>query len=162
MTPLPHRYQVRLVGGSSGYGQLSTAALPPLESAPPVEYDGPGDARSPEHLLLAAVQTCFLFTFRALARLSKLEFERLDIDAAGTVNRDGGVTRFTDIVLHPRLTIPAGMDRQRALQVLANSEKRCLVSASLSTPVRLQPEIFESDPRQPAAHGASSPVAVEP
>jgi hypothetical protein len=33
-------------------------------SAPPLDYDGPG-AWSPEHLLLAAVETCFLFTLRA-------------------------------------------------------------------------------------------------
>jgi uncharacterized OsmC-like protein len=30
-------------------------------------FDGPGDAWSPENLLLAAVQSCFLFTFQAVA-----------------------------------------------------------------------------------------------
>ena len=162
MTPLPHRYHVRLVGGPAGYGQLFAAALPPLQSAPPPEYDGPGDAWTPEHLLLAAVQTCFLFTFRVIARLSKLEFERLEIDAAGTVDRDAGVTRFTEIVLRPRLGVPAGIDHERALQVLENSEKRCLVSASLSTPIRLEPEVYESDPGQCVGHGASSRSMVEP
>jgi organic hydroperoxide reductase OsmC/OhrA len=139
---------MRLVGGPSGYGQLSDGALPVLQSAPPPQFDGPGDAWSPEHLLLAAVETCFLFTFRATARSSMLDFERLDIEAAGTVDRDGGVTHFTEIVLHPRLIVPPGVDRGRALQVLEKSEKRCLVSASLSTPVRLEPEVHEGDPRE--------------
>lgn len=162
MTPLPHRYHVRLAGGPSGYGELFDAALPPLRSAPPPQYDGPGDAWSPEHLLLAAVETCFLFTFRAIARLSTLDFERLDIDAAGTVDREGGVTRFREIVLRPRLTVPAGVDRRRALQLLENAEKRCLVSASLSTPVRVEPEVHESDPGQLVGHGASRNSTVEP
>jgi uncharacterized OsmC-like protein len=57
------------------------------------------------------------------------------------VDRKEGATRFTEIVLRPRLTLPAGADRDRAMRVLEKSEKACLVSASLSTPVRLEPEI---------------------
>jgi len=143
MKPLPHHYDVHLGGGPSGYAELSTAGVPALRTAPPADYDGPGDAWSPEHLLLAAVQACFLFTLRAIARLSKLEFTRLELDASGTVDRKDGVTRFAEIVLRPRITVPAGTDRERVLQILEKSKKGCLVSASLSTPLRLEPEIHE-------------------
>jgi peroxiredoxin-like protein len=141
MKPLPHRYEVRLSGGPSGYATVSTSGVPDLRSAPPLDYDGPGDAWSPEHLLLAAVETCFLFTLRAVAKVSHIEFVALDLSSEGTVDRQDGVTRFTEIVLRPRLTITAGIDRDRALWVLQKSEKTCLVSASLSTPVRLEPEL---------------------
>ena len=60
-----------------------------------------------------------------------------------TVERADGVTRFTGIVLRPRVVIPAGSDRARALHVLEKSEKQCLVTASLSTPVRMEAEITE-------------------
>jgi hypothetical protein len=43
-----------------------------------------------------------------------------------------------------KLTVAAGTDRQRALQILAKAEKTCLVSASLSTSVRLEPEVREA------------------
>jgi peroxiredoxin-like protein len=142
MKPLPHHYDVHLAGGPAGYAQVSSAGIPALRTAPPADYDGPGDAWSPEHLLLASVQTCFLFTLRAIARLSKVEFVTLEVDAEGIVNRQNGVTRFTEIVLHPRLTVAPGIDRARALAVLEKSEKACLVSASLSTPVRLEPAII--------------------
>lgn len=144
MKPFPHDYDVRLTGGPDGYAALSSGAMPDLRSAPPADFDGPGDAWSPEHLLLAAVQTCLLFTLRAVAHASKVEFISLDVDAAGIVDRREGVTRFTEIVLRARLVIPAGADRARALHVLEKSEKHCLVTASLSTPVRLEPEITES------------------
>jgi peroxiredoxin-like protein len=144
MKPLPHRYDVHLTGGPTGYAQVSGAGLPDLRTAPPVDYDGPGDAWSPEHLLLASAQTCFLFTLRAIAKLSKVDFTALEVDATGTVARQDGVTRFTEIVLHPKLTVPAGTDRERALRVLEKSEKACLVSASLSTPIRMEPEIQEA------------------
>ena len=144
MTPLPHHYEVHLTGGPSGYAQLSAGGLPELRTAAPADYDGPGDAWSPEHLLLAAVQSCFLLTLRAIARASKIELKGLELDAVGTVDRQDGVTRFTEIVLRPKLTVAAGTDRDRALRVLEKSEKGCLVTASLSTPVRMEPEIRES------------------
>jgi organic hydroperoxide reductase OsmC/OhrA len=141
MKPLPHTYRVGLAGGPTGYAALSTAGAPELRSAPPLEYDGPGDAWSPESLLLAAVEACFLFTLRAVARASKVEFFALDLDVEGTVDRQDGVTRFSEIVLRPRLALVPGGDRNRALSVLEKSKKACLVTASLSAPVRLEPEI---------------------
>jgi organic hydroperoxide reductase OsmC/OhrA len=144
MKPLPHRYDVRLTGGSSGYATLSASGLPDLRSGPPLDYDGPGDAWSPEHLLLAAVDACFLFTLRAVAKASKVEFTSLELSSEGTLDRVDGVTRFTDIVLRPRLTLGLGGDRARALSVVEKCKKACLVTASLSTPVRLEPDIAEA------------------
>ena len=141
MKPLPHQYEVQLSGGPTGYAAVSTKGIPDLRSAPPLDFDGPGDAWSPEHLLLAAVETCFLFTLRAVAKASRVEFLALDLSGEGTVDRESGVTRFTEIVLRPRLTIGPGTDRDRVLAVLQKSERGCLVSASLSTPVRLEPEL---------------------
>lgn len=143
MKPLPHQYEVHLAGGPAGHAQLSTPGVPALGTAPPVDFGGPGDAWSPEHLLLASVQACFLFTLRAVARLSKVEFAALALDASGVVDRQDGVIRFTEIVLRPRLTVARGTDRQLALRVLEKAEKSCLVSASLSTPIRLEPEIID-------------------
>ena len=141
MKPLPQIYSAQVSGGSEGYAVVSVAGLLELRTAPPADFDGPGDAWSPEHLLMAAVETCFLFTFRAVAKASKLEFTSLHLEGEGTVDRKDGATRFTEIVLRPRLTLPAGGDRDRAMRVIEKSEKACLVSASLSTPVRLEPEI---------------------
>jgi len=90
---------------------------------------------------MAAVVSCFLFTLRVVARASKVEFTSLELTGEGTVDRKDGATRFTQIVLRPRLTLPAGANRERAMRVLEKSEKACLISASLSTPVRLEAEI---------------------
>jgi uncharacterized OsmC-like protein len=144
MKPLPHQYEVHLTGTPTGYARLSAAGVPEIRTAPPADYDGPGDAWSPEHLLLASVQACFLFTLRAIARLSKVEFTNLELDATGTVDRKDGVTRFTEITLRPRLTVAPGTNRERALQILEMSKKTCLVTASLSTSFRLEPVIDEA------------------
>jgi peroxiredoxin-like protein len=141
MKPLPHRYDVRLTGGPVGYATLNAPGLPDLATAPPSDFDGPGDAWSPEHLLLAAVETCFLFTLRAVAQASRIEFTSLDVSAEGTVDRRDGGMRFTEIVLRPRLKLSAGADADKARRAMEKSEKGCLVTASLSVLVRLEPEI---------------------
>jgi peroxiredoxin-like protein len=141
MKPLPHVYGVELGGGPAGYATLSAAGVPELRSAPPVDFDGPGDAWSPEQLLLAAIESCFLFTLRAVARASKVEFTSLTLRAEGTVGRQDGVVRFTEIVLRPKLALARGVERDKAQRVLEKAERACLVSASLATPIRLEPEI---------------------
>jgi peroxiredoxin-like protein len=141
MKPLPHRYAARIAGGPDGHATLSSAGVPDLRTAPPLEFDGPGDAWSPEQLLLAAVQACFLLTFRAVAQASRLEFASIAVEAEGVVDRVGGRTRFTEIVLRPRVALPAGTDRVRVQRALEKAERACLVSASLDTPIRLEPEI---------------------
>ncbi|HUN57411.1 MAG TPA: OsmC family protein [Candidatus Binataceae bacterium] len=141
MKPLPHTYTVELAGDAEEYAVVSSAGVPELRTAAPEDFDGPGDAWSPEHLLMAAIETCFMFTFRAIASASKVKFTSLRVCGQGVVDRKEGVTKFTEIILRPRLTIAAGTDRDRALRVIEKAEKACLVSASLSTPIWLEPEI---------------------
>lgn len=66
------------------------------------------------------------------------------LSGQGKLDRTGGVTRFTEIVLTPVLTLPSGSDRHKAELALGKSAQVCFVSASLSTPVRVESEIHES------------------
>ena len=124
-------YEVALTGGPAGYATLSTEGVPALSSAPPKEFDGPGDAWSPEHLLLASVLACFMFTFRAVARGSNFDFLSLDLTGSGTVDRKDGVTRFTEIVSSPGSCCRRASDPDRANRVLEKGKTACLVTASL-------------------------------
>ena len=115
--------------------QRSPQKASAVGSAPPKDFDGPGDAWGPEHLLLAAVATCFMFTFRAVAHASKFEFMTLDLSGSGTVDSKDGVTRFTEITLRTRLKLPAGGDQERVRKILEKGKNACLVTASLSVPM---------------------------
>jgi peroxiredoxin-like protein len=143
MKPLPHTYRTRLTGGLSGYAELSAPGVPNLQTAPPADFDGPGDAWSPELFLVAAVETCFLFTLRSVARLSKIDIISVDVTAEGTVNRQDGVTCFTGIMLRPSVVVAAGTDHDKTRRALEKAEKACLVSASLKTPISLEAQITE-------------------
>jgi peroxiredoxin-like protein len=141
MKPLPHRYGVRIAGGPEGHATLTSAGVPDLPTAAPLDFDGPGDAWSPEQLLVGAVEACFLLTFRAIAQASGIEFTSLAVEGEGIVDRANGGMRFTEIVLRPRLAVPAGVDATRVRRALERAERTCLVSASLSTPIRLEPDL---------------------
>jgi len=131
MHPFPHRYQVQASATPDGDVPISAPRMPTLQTAPPVEFDGPGDRWSPESLLCAAVADCFVLSFRAVAKASKFEWRALACDVEGTLNRVEGKSFFTHFVVKARLQVPAGIDRERATRLLEKSEQVCLISSSL-------------------------------
>ena len=77
MQDLPHHYQVNASAEVDGNVVLKADDLPQIITAPPAEFGGPGDQWSPETLLVGAVANCFVLTFRAIARASKLDWSNL-------------------------------------------------------------------------------------
>ena len=154
MQPLPHIYSVAASGSAEGSVPLSAAGMPPLISAPPREFGGPGDQWSPESLLAAAVASCFILTFRAMARASRLPWTNLDCSVEATLERAEGVTHFTRIVTRATLTVPDGTSTVLCERVLNKAEEGCLVANSLRSKRELQMEIVkaavDSPEREPA------------
>lgn len=132
MQQLPHNYRVGARAEAEGAVTLSAEGLPELPSDAPAEFDGPGNAWSPESLLTAAVVDCLVLSFRAVARASSFEWTSLECDAVGTLDRVDGVNRFTRFEIDARLTLPAGGDTARGEKLLAKAEQLCLVTNSLN------------------------------
>jgi len=132
MHPYPHRYTVTAAGAASGNVTLSSHALADIESAPPAQFNGPGDRWSPETLLCAAVADCLVLTFRAIARASRFEWHEIHCSTEGVLDRLDGVSRFIRFASHVCLTIPNGTDEARARQLVEKSEHGCLVTNSLN------------------------------
>jgi len=117
-----------------------------INFAAPPEFGGEPGLWTPEHLLLAAVSTCFTATFRAIAEFSKLEFGGLELNTHGEVAKQEGGLRFTRILLKPVLTIHDEKDRERAGRLLEKAERVCLVSRSLACTIVLEPKIIAEVP----------------
>lgn len=143
MDPYPHRYPITATASAEGAVTLSAKGLPPLESVPPTQFGGPGDRWSPETLLVAAVADCVILTFRAVARASKLDWQRISCDAEGTLDRVDGVTRFTAVHLRVRLSVPAGTGTDRPRRLVEKAERSCLVSRSLAFEPSVEVEVEE-------------------
>jgi organic hydroperoxide reductase OsmC/OhrA len=141
MQAFPHHYTVAANGLETGDVELKADGLPPLRSASPISFDGPGDRWSPETLLVAAIGDCVILTFRAVARASGLAWTSLECDVTGILDRIERTTRFVGFDVRARLHVPAGTDPDRARQVLDKAERSCLISNSLSGPIHLIPII---------------------
>lgn len=138
MQPLPHLYSVVASAGAEGDVVLSSEGVPQLSSAPPAEFGGPGDRWSPESLLVAALADCFVLTFRAIARASKLPWVSLGCEVEGTLDRVERVTQFTGFVVRASLKVPAGANEEQAQRLLERAEKSCLITNSLKGSSRLE------------------------
>jgi peroxiredoxin-like protein len=137
-----HEYRVVAwwAAGRTGIAK-STSAPNALHFAAPPQFGGLEGRWSPEDFLLCAVASCFTTTFQAIAGYSKFEYTDLEVEAAGTVDKTETGYRFSEIVLHPKLTIPTEEARERALALLNKAKGLCLVSRALATAPRIEVQI---------------------
>jgi peroxiredoxin-like protein len=141
MHPFPHRYVANAAVRPDGDVPLSMDGVRVIESAPPKEFDGPGNQWSPEGLLTAAVADCFVLSFRAIAVASKFPWQSLEARTEGTLDRIDGKMRFTRFTTHAKLQVPEGTDIERAKRLLEKAELTCLVSNSLLSERHLTVEV---------------------
>lgn len=143
MHPYPHKYSISATGTATSTVTVSAAGLPDIATAPPVEFDGPGDQWSPEGLLCAALADCFILTFRAIARVSKFEWHDLSCRVEGVLERFEGVAQFTGFTTHATLRVSTGADTARAQALMDKAEKGCLIANSVRGTRHLVAEVTE-------------------
>ena len=123
-------------------GSLEAAEIPrTINFAAPPEFGGEPGLWTPEHMLVGAVATCYVSTFRAMAEFSKLAFHGMDVTVEGTIEKQEGGFRFTNMVVRPTLVLEKPEDRERAQRLIEKAERACLVSRSLSCKMALEPQI---------------------
>jgi uncharacterized OsmC-like protein len=110
-------------------------------SAPP-EFGGESGKWTPEHFLLAAVASCFIETFRSVARASRLEFQGLEVIVDGILEKDTGGLRFTRVAIHPALIVYSEQARELGVRLLEKTERICLVVRSLSAQITMDPKVL--------------------
>jgi len=138
-----HSYNVSLKWNEGRKGIMESPELPTkIEVATPPEFDkGIPGIWSPEHLYTAAVLSCFMTTFLAIAEFSKLEFENFDCDAEGILDKVEGKFLMTEVHLKARLLINDASKKERAERILEKSETACLISNSIKRTVNLNSNI---------------------
>ncbi|HZQ70590.1 MAG TPA: OsmC family protein [Terriglobales bacterium] len=112
-----------------------------INFAAPPEFGGEPGLWTPEHLLLSAVATCFVATFRAVAEASHLEFQGMEVGVEGVVEKQEGGYRFTTLTLRPTVTIHQEADRERTGRLLEKAERICLIARSILATIVLEAKI---------------------
>jgi organic hydroperoxide reductase OsmC/OhrA len=147
-----HHYelQVRWTGnrgsGTSsyaGYGrdhEVSAAGKPTLAGSADAAFRGDPARWTPEDLLLAALSECHLLSFLHECAKAGVVVTGYTDRATGTMQTDtegGGV--FTEVTLHPEVTVaePEMVARAQALHEPAH--EHCFIASSVNFPVRCEP-----------------------
>jgi len=117
-----------------------------IEVATPPEFpQGIAGIWSPEHLLVAAVNSCLMTTFLAIADNSKLNFVSFTSKATGKLEKTSAGYQITEVILSPHVTISREEDRTRMERVLQKSEEACLITNSIKSKVTLAPTILVAE-----------------
>ena len=145
-------YEVALQWAGGRKGLVSSPVLnESIEVATPPEFPkGIPGIWSPEHLLVAAVDSCLMTTFLAVAENSGLEFVRFESKATGKLEKIEGKYLISEIELAPRLAIKNEAQREKALKVLEKSEAACLISNSVKARILFRPEILVGEAQKAA------------
>lgn len=145
MKDLPHTYTVRSAGTATGNLTTQAENLTAIAVAAPAQFGGPGDQWSPEDLLLASVSNCLILSFRAIARASQLEWNAIECESVGTLDKVERKAQFTHIMSKISLRIPANESKEKAERLLNKAEDACLISNSLSCESHIECEIVFND-----------------
>lgn len=145
----PHFYNVQIAWNKDRKGIMCSPELNVpatgsgcIEVATPPEFPkGIPGIWSPEHLFTAAVSSCLMTTFLAIAENSKLEFTAFQCDSKGKLEQVEGKYLMTEVILEPTVTISDEKDRERAERVLSKAEAACLISNSIKSNVTMIPKI---------------------
>jgi len=132
MQDYPHHYRAGATGSSAGVVTTTSPGLADLQVQAPPEFDGPGGFWSPETLLVSTVANCFILTFRAVARGARFDWNEIDCEVTGVLERVDRVTQFTGYHLDVTIRLPAGADADKAVRLAEKSVAVCLVTNSLT------------------------------
>jgi peroxiredoxin-like protein len=138
-----HHYEVKVNWQSDRKGIMSSPVLnSTMEVATPPEFaKGMPGIWSPEHLLVAAVNSCLMTTFLAIAENFKFDFINFESDSNGTLEKVDGKYMITEVLLSPILTILPDADKEKAIRILEKSEAACLISNSLKAKIIFKPQV---------------------
>ncbi|HEY8660670.1 MAG TPA: OsmC family protein [Hanamia sp.] len=138
-----HHYKVNVNWKNDRMGLMSSPVLQStIEVATPPEFPkGMAGIWTPEHLLVAAVNSCLMTTFLAIAENSKFSFVNFESNADGKLEKVDDKYMISEILLTPVLIIHDEADREKALRVLDKSEAACLISNSVKSKIIFQPQI---------------------
>jgi len=139
-----HFYDVQLHWNHDRIGTVSSSILPQsIEVATPPEFPkGVANIWSPEHFFVAAVNSCLMTTFLAIAENSKLEFGTFDSKAVGKLEMVDGKFMVSEITLSPVVTIKDATMKEKAERILHKSEAACLISNSVKSKIVFEPSIL--------------------
>jgi organic hydroperoxide reductase OsmC/OhrA/Uma2 family endonuclease len=139
-----HVYRINTVwtgasqGSTSSYDAYSREYAINIEGKPPFvgsadpTFRGDASLYNPEDLLLMALSACHMLSYLALCARAGIRVVSYSDAATGKMAQKNGKIRFTEVILHPLVTIEAGDDLEKARSLHDNAHHVCFIANSVN------------------------------
>ena len=107
-----------------------------IASSSPV-YKGDGGKADPEDLLVAALSSCHMLSFLAIAAKKRLTVHSYRDDAVGFLENDNGKLWIARVILRPKVVIDA--DAETLAHIHHSAHEACFIANSVKTQVSVEP-----------------------
>jgi organic hydroperoxide reductase OsmC/OhrA len=143
--PTKHLFHTHLVWvkppDGAGAHRLEFENRPSLEVDAAPQYNGDPAKLNPEELFLASLVSCQMLTYLVLASRAGVGVSAYEDRAEATLTMADRRMRITEVVLHPRITIAAQADENKARALVDAAHEGCFIANSVACAVRAEPEI---------------------
>jgi organic hydroperoxide reductase OsmC/OhrA len=148
-----HVYRISMVwGGNLGKGTatytaysrdhvIQAAGKPEIAGSSDPSFRGTPDRYNPEELFVSTLSSCHMLWYLHLCAVNGIVVTDYRDEAKGIMaeTADGG-GRFTEVVLHPVVTIAEAAQTARAMELHREAGEKCFIANSVNFPVRYEAE----------------------
>lgn len=153
-----HHYKIRVVWtGNKGSGtqnyqtyerahEIIAPDKPIIAGSSDPSFRGDKSRWNPEELLLASLSACHKLWYLGLCAQAGVVVMAYEDNAEGFMTEEAsGAGQFTSVVLKPHVTIAAGSDAEKAVELHHKAHEMCFIARSVNFPVLNQPVISKAD-----------------
>lgn len=109
-----------------------------LFSAAPA-YKGDPARGDPEDMLVAALSSCHMLTFLAVAARKKITVLSYEDDAVGFMEKEGGKLWITRVALRPKIVFENAPGTEILAEMHHLAHEQCFIANSVKTQVTVEP-----------------------
>jgi organic hydroperoxide reductase OsmC/OhrA len=119
---------------------LSVAGKPDILCSSDTPFRGEASKHNPEDMLLASLSSCHMLWYLHLCADAGIIVTDYEDTATGTlVLPPGGSGHFSEVVLHPVVTITDESRKEEANALHDKAHKSCFIANSVNFPVKHEP-----------------------
>ena len=124
--------------------KLSGAKQGAIAAGAPPEFQGREENWSPEHLLVASLNSCYVLTLIAIAEFSKVALVSCSSAAKGKLEKlPGSGYQITEITVKPKVVLGSAGDLSRMPRILEKAKDNCFISSSIKATIKIEPEVVD-------------------
>ncbi len=118
---------------------ISAANKAIIESSSDPAFMGDASKYNPEDLLVASISSCHMLWFLHLCSDNDIVVTDYKDEATGTMLETASGGHFTEVVLHPMVTITDRSKIDKANELHHEANKKCFIANSCNFPIKLEP-----------------------